>query len=136
MNYYKVNYEKLKNINEINYFLFTIVILFVILYFIFLSFFIKVKSKIECFGIISDNILKINLNSKLSDKIKNSKIKFKDTYITYEIENYGEYEIIDNEVYQIINLKVDANFYDNEVGLVTIYYNEISLWEYILSLFK
>ena len=133
MNYYKVNYEKLKNINEINYFLFTIVILFVILYFIFLSFFIKVKSKIECFGIISDNILKINLNSKLSDKIKNSKIKFKDTYITYEIENYGEYEIIDNEVYQIINLKVDANFYDNEVGLVTIYYNEISLWEYILS---
>ena len=136
MNYYKVNYEKLKSINEINYFLFTIVILFVILYFIFLSFFIKVKSKIECFGIISDNILKINLNSKLSDKIKNSKIKFKDTYITYEIENYGEYEIIENEVYQIINLKVDANFYDNEVGLVTIYYNEISLWEYILSLFK
>ena len=136
MNYYKINHEKLRRIKETNYFLISLIILFIILYFIFLSFFIKVKREIKCLGIISDNLLKININSKLSDKINNSQIKFKDTYIPYEIKDYGEYEIIDNEIYQIENLKVDANLKNNEVGIVTIYYEEITLWEYMQELFK
>ncbi len=136
MNYFKVNYDYLKNIKENNYFIFIIITIFIAFYIIFLAFFIKVKSSIECVGIISDDLLKININSKLSDKINNSQIKFKDTYIIPEIKDYGEFEIIDNEIYQIISLKVDAKFSNNEVGIVTIYYDEMPLWKYVLELFK
>ena len=104
---------------------------------IFLSFFIKVKRSITYYGIINDGVLNIKIENTLSDKIKKGNtLKFKDTVMHYKVESFNDYEIINNLIYESISLKLDGNYYNNEVGKVTFYYNEETLGKYVLDLFK
>jgi len=137
MEYFKINYYRLKNINQIKFFqiVFVLIIIFIIL--IILSFNKNIQSKVSFSGIYNDNILKIKINNKLSDILNdNEYIVFNNVKTTYGILDYGEYEIIDNEIYQIVNLTVDEKYKDNEVGIVELYYNKQKIFDFILDLFK
>ena len=133
---YKVNYDKLQKLKQIHfeYLLFFIIIMSLII--LISTFFIKVSKRVSFYGILNDNIISINVNSTLSDKLQNGHmLKFKDTYLDYEIVSYGEYKIVNNEVIQDINLKVNMTGY-NMVGEVTLFYDEVRLVNFILALFK
>ncbi len=137
MDYFKVNYDKLKNLEQKNYYIIIVFGLFIILYVSFLAFFIKVKKNITYYGIINDGVLNLKINSELSDKIKKGNtLKFKDTTTSYTVLSFNEYDIIDNIIYESISLKLDGNFYNNEVGKVTIYYDDEKLCKYVFDLFK
>ncbi len=137
MNYFKVNYDKLKNLEEKNYYLIVITVIFIILYLLLVSCFIKVKERMEYAGIVNDGVLKVGVNNSFSDIIKNNNtLKFKEQEMHYKVKEFGEYEVIDNEIYENIYLVVDGQIYDNEVGVVTFYYHENNLCKYIFKLFK
>lgn len=137
MDYFKVNYDKLKNLEQKNYYIIIVFSLFILLYVSFLALFIKVKKNITYYGIINDGVLNLKINSELSDKIKKGNtLKFKDTMMSYTVLSFNEYDIIDNIIYESISLKLDGNFYNNEVGKVTIYYDDEKLCKYIFDLFK
>lgn len=137
MDYFKINYSKLKNIKEINFYKIVIVVLCIFIILFIMSFYIEVNKKWEGYGIVNDNILKIKINNKLSDNFKSDNtIIFNNKRTNFKINSYGTYEIINNEIYQDIELIVDGNFYDNEIGLVEFYYDKKILFKYILDLFK
>jgi len=137
MSYFKINYDKLKNLNQTKYHIFIGILISIILLIILISFFININKKITLYGICNDNILTLKINSKLSDNFKNnSHIKFNNKKLKYTILNYGKYEIIDNEIYQEINLTIENKLIDNEVGKVELYYNKEKLIKFIFKLFK
>jgi len=137
MEYFQVNYSKLLNLKQINFYKLIIIIFCIFILIIVCSLNIKVFQKVECYGIFKDNILNININSKLSDKIKSSKyIIFNDKKIYFKINKYGNYELLNDEIYQDIELSTDKKFYDNEIGIVKFYYGKKSVFKYILDLFK
>lgn len=137
MDYFKVNYDKLKNMEVKDFYILIYVFIFICFYLLFLSCFLKVKVRVSCYGIIEDGLLKVGVSPLFSEKIKNGhQLKFKDTVTNYEIVKFGEYEIVDNNIIEEVYLKVDANYYDNEIGEVEIYYDEVKLCKYILDLFK
>lgn len=137
MDYFKINYNKLENLYQINFYkLVFVIFIFLIILFV-MTFFIKVDKKWECYGIINDNILKIKINNELSDSLKSLEyIRFNDKNINFKINSFGNYEIVNNEIYQEIELIIDEKFYDNEIGLVEFYYDRGILFKYILDLFK
>jgi len=137
MSYFKINYDKLKNLNQTKYHIFIGILISIILLIILISFFININKKLTFYGICNDNILTLKINSKLSDNFKNnSHIKFNNKKLKYTILNYGKYEIIDNEIYQEINLTIENKLIDNEVGKVELYYNKEKLIKFIFKLFK
>jgi len=137
MSYFKINYDKIKNLNQKKYYIFIGILISIILLIILISFFININKKLTFYGICNDNILTLKINSKLSDNFKNnSHIKFNNKKLKYTILNYGKYEIIDNEIYQEINLTIENKLIDNEVGKVELYYNKEKLIKFIFKLFK
>ena len=137
MEYFKINYNKLQNLHQLKYFIVITIILVLFILLLILSF-LKSIYKVETLvGIYTDNILKIKINITFSDTLKNNKyITFNDKKTKYEIIGFEDYEIIDNEVYQIVDLKVDGDFYQNEVGIVKLYYDREKIITYVLDLFK
>ena len=134
---YKINYEKLRNLKQTNYFLIVIFAIFIFLFLFLFSYFINIKNKIVCLGIYQDNILTIQINDELSDKIKNNNVLyFNNSKMTYKINNFSDYYIENNNVYQNIELIVDKELYNNEVGKVEFNYNKVKLINYIFTLFK
>jgi len=137
MDYFKINYNKLENMPQIKFYKIIFIFLSLLIILFIMSFYIKVDKKLECYGIINNNVLKIKINNELSDSFKSLEyIIFNDKKIKFKINNYGNYEIINNEIYQEIELIVDEKFYDNEIGLVEFYYDKKILFKYILDLFK
>ena len=137
MNFFKINYNKLENMKEIKFYKLILIIIIIFIVLIVISLKIEISKKFQCYGLYYDNILSLKINSELSDKLKKSEyIIFKNQKNNFEIKEYGNYEILNNEVYQEINLIVDNKFYDNEVGLVEFYYDKKSVFKYILDLFK
>lgn len=137
MDYFKMNYNKLENIKIIKFYKIVIIILFLLFILVILSFNFKIYEKSMCYGIYNSNILQIKINSELSDKLKSSQyIKFNNRKTKFKISNYNNYEIIDNEIYQEINLILDKNFIHNEIGLVEFYYDKKTIFKYIFDLFK
>lgn len=140
MKYFRINYDRLKNLEQINFYKIIIIIVINLIILLIVACNLSVYHKISFYGIYNDNILIIKINNKLSDIIKNNQyIKFNNKKTKYEIDTlngFGEYEIIDNEIYQIINLKVDTKFNNNEVGLVELYYNKQKIIKYIFESFK
>ena len=137
MDYFKINYNKLQNLSQINFYkiIFLIFILLIILFI--LSFKINISKRYEFYGIYKENLLNIKIEKTLSGKLKNSKyILFNDIKTNFKINDYGDYEIINNDIYQEIELIVDEKFYDNEIGLVEFYCDKKILFKYILDLFK
>lgn len=137
MDYFKVNYNKLQNLPQLSYFKIITLIIAIFVFFFILSNKLYIQNKYSCYGIYSNNSFFININEKLSDKLQeNEFVYLKNKKTKFEIGSYGEYKIIDNEVYQDIELIVDGKFYDNEVLLMEFYYDKISILKYILDLFK
>jgi len=137
MKCFKVNYNKLQNMHQIKYFVVIISILLLLIVLIILSCFINAYQSVSFYGIYNDNILKIKINNKLSDTLKNNQyIEFNEHKTKYKMIDFGEYEIIDNEIYQEVDLFVDNYFIDNEVGIVKLRYNKQKIINYIFELFK
>lgn len=137
MNYFKVNYDRLMNLRKKNYFIIVIILILLLSTLIVASFFINISSTLNLVGVYNDETLKININNKLSDILKrNDKIICNGKISLYHIKDYGEYEIINNEVYQTINLTVDKSFMNNEVVNFEIHYDNEKLINYIFKLFK
>ena len=137
MDYFKVNYSKLENMYQINYNFVLIGIVIALLLFIILSSIINVTHTVSFYGIYSNGTLQFKINYMLSDVVKNGEyLTFNNEKTKYEIINYLDYEIYNDNVYQNIELKVDKNFIDNEVGLVKIHYHKEKLISYILKLFN
>lgn len=137
MNYFKINYNKLENIPERKYFKLIIVFTLLICIILFTISKQKINEKFETYGIYTDNSLTININNKLSDKLKVSEyLVFNNTKTKFEIVDYGSYELINNEIYQEVTITMDKYFYQNEVGIVTFYYDKKTILQYIIGLFR
>lgn len=137
MNYFKINYNKLENIPERKYFKLIIVFTLLICIILFTISKQKMNEKFETYGIYTDNSLTININNKLSDKLKVSEyLVFNNTKTKFEIVDYGSYELINNEIYQEVTITMDKYFYQNEVGIVTFYYDKKTILQYIIGLFR
>ncbi|MBE6156518.1 MAG: hypothetical protein E7161_02110 [Firmicutes bacterium] len=137
MKSYKINYHRLQNLFQIKYYIVVIIIVCLLTFLIIISCFINVYQISSFYGIYNDNVLKIKINNKLSDILKNNQyIEYNNQKTTYKILQFGEYEIINNEIYQEVDMTIDGNFVNNEVGLVKFYYNKQKIIEYILELFK
>jgi len=137
MNNFKVNYYKLQNLYQIKYYKFIILIFILLSMLIFISCFMTTYHKVSFPGIFNNGILNIKINKKLSDILKNKhNLKFNNKKTTYEILSYGDYEIVDNEIYQEVSLAIEEKFINNEVGIVELYYDKEKVVEYILKLFK
>lgn len=137
MDYFKINYNKLKNIKEIKFYKGIFILIIIVILLLIISIKLDVYEKLECYGIYQNNLITLEVNTKFSDNIKNSEyIIFNDKKTDFQIKEYGEYEIINNEVYQKIILIVDEKFYDNEVGVIKLYYDKKSVLKYILKLFS
>lgn len=137
MNYFKINYEKLQNLNQKRFYILIIFIIFIFILIILICHFVNVNQKLAFYGICNDNTLTLKINNKLSDTLKNnSYLNFNKRKIKYKILNYGRYEIIDNEIFQEINLTIENEVINNEVGKVEINYNKEKLIKFIFDLFK
>ena len=137
MNYLKINYQKLLNLKIHKYifwdFLFILIIILSLIY----VFTHSISKRLTCYGVYDGLVLKIIANESLSDAIsKNKTLYFNNTKVNYEIDEYGEYQVIDDVIYQQIDLAIDKELYDNEVGEVKLYYEKKKLITFILELFK
>ena len=56
--------------------------------------------------------------------------------MNYKIDSFGTYRIVDDNIFEEVNLIVDRYVYENEVGKVTILYDKQKIIKYILDLFK
>lgn len=137
MEYFRINYHKLQNLSQVSFYKIIFVFISGLALLLILSCFISAYHKISFLGIYNDNILRIKINNKLSDKLKNNQyIKFKSKRTSYKIVEFGEYEILGEEIYQELALTIDETFIDNEVGIVEIYYDKEKIIKHILELFK
>ncbi len=138
MKYFKINYDKLKNLAFSKIIIsFPFIIVFCIIVILIISCFVTVSHKYSTYGIYQNGILTIQVERTLSDKLKNSdNMTFNGKEVGYQIDSYGEYEIIDNNIWQKIYLTIDGNVYDNEVGLVEFYYHKQKFIAFIYELFK
>lgn len=137
MEYFNCNYSKLNNLPEIKLYKLIYIVIIIIIIIVILSFKIKIYKHGECYGIYQNNVIMINIESKLSENLEKSEyIIFDNQQLNFKIKEYGEYEIINNEVYQEIKITVDKEFYSNQVGLVKFYYDEECVIKFILDLFK
>ncbi len=137
MNYFKINYDKLKNLKQIKYFYIVALLFITLIVLIIIASNIKVHHKLTFYGIYNDKKIVFKVNNKLSDIIKNNNlISFNNENTTYKVLEFGDYEINNEEIYQDITITVDKEFIDNEIGLITIYYNKETILKYILDLFK
>ena len=129
MKYYKINYNKLENLHQINYFKFIFLII--------LSCNVSSYHTLNIYGIYKDDLLHIKTNILFSEAVKTSEyVIFDNKKIKYKIDNFGDYEIVNNEIYQNIDLHLDKKFYDNEVGLFKLHYHKEKLIKFIFKLFK
>lgn len=137
MNYFQVNYYRLRNLSQKHLFAIIILIIIIGIFILGFSYFKVVSRKYNCYGIYQNNLLNIKVMQDKIDIFKdNKKLIFNNKDVKYKINNMGEYELIDNKIYQNIYLTIDGDVYDNEVGEVEIYYRKEKLIKFIFELFK
>ena len=94
-----INYDKLKNLKQLKLYVILIVLILIFIGGIYLTYTYKIDKVINSVGIYSDEVLKIEINSELSDKIKNNNtLIFNGTKTKYQIKNYGEFNLVDNSL--------------------------------------
>lgn len=137
MDYFKINYSKLRNLQEKKFDKLIILFVIIIIFVVFCASKVMIYEKEQVYGIYLDNILTIKVNNKYSKYLDKSEyIKFNDSKVNFKIKEYGEYEIINNEIYQEVKIIVDKDFYQNEVGIVEFYYDKKSVLKYIINLLE
>ena len=137
MNYFQVNYYRLRNLSQKHLFAIIILIIIIGVFILGFSYFKVVSRKYNCYGIYQNKLLNIKVMQDKIDIFKdNKKLIFNKKEVKYKIKNMGEYELIDNKIYQNIYLTIDGDVYDNEVGEVEIYYRKEKLIKFIFELFK
>ncbi len=137
MNYYNICYESLKNIKEIKYFRFLIIFLVILIGLIFLIRNLVVTNNYEVYGVYENNSLHLKTTNILSDKLNiGNEIIFNGRIVEINAIKYGNYEFIDDILYQDIYLTLNEEFYQNEIGIVKIQDNNYKLLKYVLELFK
>ena len=137
MDYYKINYKKLANMHQIKYSIFITIFISLAIFLIILSCINYTYNTELFYGIYNDNILSFKINAKLSDKIKEQDVLlFNNKKVNYKILEFSDHEIIDNDIYEIVKLELDGEFYQNEVGEVKIYFDRKRIIFYIFDLFK
>lgn len=137
MNYFQVNYYRLRNLSQKHLFAIIILIIIIGIFILGFSYFKVVSRKYNCYGIYQNNLLNIKVIQDKIDIFKdNKKLIFNNKDVKYKINNMGGYELIDNKIYQNIYLTIDGDVYDNEVGEVEIYYRKEKLIKFIFELFK
>ena len=137
MKYFRINYFKLQNLNQLKYYVVIFVVIFLIIILLLISSLTTVSIKEEFYGLYVDNVLKLKINVKLSDKFKKCKyIVFNDKKTNCKMIEFNDFEIINNEIYQEIDLTIDKKFNNNEVGVVELYYDKKTILKYIFDLFK
>ena len=137
MEYFRINYSKLQNLSQIKFFKIILCIICLLITLIILANKIYIQNKFTSYGIYNNGLFLININVKLSDDLKkNDYIYLNDELVKFKINGFGENKIVNNEVYQDIELIIDKEFYDNEVLLIEFYYNKTSILKYVLDLFK
>ena len=137
MNYFQVNYYRLRNLSQKHLFAIIILIIIIGVFILGFSYFKVVSRKYNCYGIYQNNLLNIKVMQDKIDIFKDNKeLVFNNHKVAYKIKNMGEYELIDNKIYQNIYLTIDGDVYDNEVGEVEIYYRKEKLIKFIFELFK
>lgn len=137
MDYFRINYKKLEHLHQINYFVFVCIVFVLLIVLIVIACTNYTYREETFYGIYSDNILKLKTNIKLSDKLKNNKkIIFNNKEVSYKVVGFEDYEIIDNEIFQTVDLELDGEFLNSEVGKVKLYYDKKKIIAYIFELFK
>ncbi len=137
MNDYYLNYDKLKRLTIKKFSKIVYMMIFLLILLIILACHFSIERKIVTYGIIENDLLVIEINEKLSDKIKNNnKLFFNNKEMNYKVMGFGKYQILNNEIVEDIELRVDHYVYQNEVGKVTIPYEKQKIIKYIYELFK
>ena len=137
MNYFQINYSRLRNLSQKHLFIIIILIIIIGIFILGFSCFKVVSKKYNCYGVYQNNLLNIKVAQDKIDILKDNKeLVFNNKEVKYKIKNMNEYEIIDNKIYQNIYLTIDGDVYDNEVGEVEIYYHKEKLIKFIFELFK
>ena len=137
MNYFQVNYYRLRNLSQKHLFAIIILIIIIGIFILGFSYFKVVSRKYNCYGIYQNKLLNLKVMQDKIDIFKDNKeLVFNNHQVAYKIKNMGEYELIDNKIYQNIYLTIDGDVYDNEVGEVEIYYRKEKLIKFIFELFK
>lgn len=136
MNLFNINYDKLSNLKQINFKVLILIVIFSLFVLIFISFKIDIYNIGEFYGIYKNNKLNVQIDRKLSENIHNvDYIIFKKEKILIKNIDFINYEVIDNNIVENIELKLDKGLFDNEVGIVKFYYGKQKLINYILELF-
>ena len=134
---FQINYDSLKKLSQIKFHRIILLLCVVFVILIIISFKVTVYKKLECYGIYNNGLLIVKVSSEQSQIIKdNHDLTFNGDKLTYKVNSFGEYELIENGIYEQINLTIDNVLYDNEVGIVTIHYGKQKLIKYIFELFK
>ncbi len=137
MDYLKINYYKLQHLKIKKYNL----LIFLIIGLIIFSFIYinqkEIPKRIESYGVYDGLVLKIIADKSLSEAItKNNSLTFKGKKVNYEIAEFGEYEMLNNTLYQEIDLIIDKDYNPNETGEVIVYFDQVKIRTFILELFK
>ncbi len=137
MDYLKINYQKLLHLKIPRYVFLDVLFVLLIIFLVIYSCTHYITKKITCYGIYDGLVLKVMANETLSDALSaNKTLYFNKEKLNYEIDEYGEYEIINEIIYQQIDLNIDKELYDNEAGTITLYYDKEKIITFILKLFK
>lgn len=137
MNYYNVCYESLKKIKEIKYFRFLIIFLVILIGLILSTWDLVITKNYETYGFYENNLLHLKITNILSDKLnEGDEIIFKDKLVKIDKIVYGNFEFVNDDIYQDVFLTLNKEFYQNEVGIVKIRDDNFKLLKYIFELFK
>ncbi len=137
MDYLKINYHKLLHLKIHRGILFDLLLILAISLILIYAFTHSITKKMDCYGVYDGLVLQIVASEALSEAIsKSHTLVFNDTKFNYEVDEYGEYQIVDDVIYQQIDIAIDKELPPNEVGKVTIYYEKEKIITFILKLFK
>ena len=136
MDYYKVNYDSLRNIHQVKYYIVIIVVFLICIISIIASNFIYINVSNKLLGIYNNDLIYLKLErNQLSELLKNDSLLVNDENIKYEINKMDNYEIVDNFIYEDVYLTVDKKYINNTILNISII-NKIKLIDYIFELFK
>ncbi len=137
MDYFKINYDKLRHLPRINFKLILILLVISLFIIIMLAMHLTYQKKLTCYGIYEDGVLKIEIEETLSDIVKNNNLlKFHQERYAYQVRSFDDYEIINDKIYAKLSLTIDKEVFDNEAGEVTILLGKEKIIKYIIKLLK